>query len=86
MKIASSNDNPAESIYISDVAIFGGMISACAEGENGNEFNIVVEYKAPFELPATGGEGTYGYTFAGIMLIMAAVMVLYKKKQSWTQD
>lgn len=86
VKIASSNDNPAESIYISDVAIFGGMISACAEGENGNEFNIVVEYKAPFELPATGGEGTYGYTFAGIMLIMAAVMVLYKKKQSWTQD
>ena len=78
--VESSNDNDAESIYVSNVAIFGGVVNACAEGER-NQFHILVAYKAPFELPATGGEGTLGYTLTGTLLLMGAAMLLYKKKQ-----
>lgn len=33
-----------------------------------------------YELPSTGGSGTYGYTISGILLMMAGILVLYKKK------
>ena len=73
--VESSNDNEAESI--ANVAVINNM---SVEGER-NQFNILVAYKAPFELPATGGMGTLGYTVTGMLLLMGAAVLMYKKKQ-----
>ncbi|MCI9141628.1 MAG: LPXTG cell wall anchor domain-containing protein [Lachnospiraceae bacterium] len=42
----------------------------------------VVNKKADklYELPSTGGIGTYWYTISGTLLMMAAALILYKKK------
>lgn len=80
--VTSSNDNASNSVFMADVAVFGGMTVAC-DAENDNyDFNVHVVYKAPFELPPTGGNGTFWYTFSGMMLIIGAVLALYKKKRS----
>lgn len=43
-------------------------------------FTIVVPNVLLYELPSTGGIGTYWYTIGGTLLLMAAALVLYKRK------
>lgn len=49
--------------------------------DNGDgTFEIVVPNVLLYELPSTGGIGTYWYTIGGTLLLMAAALVLYKRK------
>lgn len=43
-------------------------------------FTIVVPNVLLYELPSTGGIGTYWYTIGGTLLLIAAALVLYKRK------
>lgn len=43
-------------------------------------FEIEVPNVLLYELPSTGGAGTYWYTIGGTLLLMAAALVLYKRK------
>lgn len=54
-------------------------------GANGNKTGVVIysyyfKNTPMYELPSTGGIGTYWYTIGG-MLMMAAALVLYRKKK-----
>ena len=48
--------------------------------------NIVISYKlqvkneADYELPNSGGMGIYWYMITGILLMIAAALILYKNK------
>ena len=44
-------------------------------------FIMKVHNKAVYELPASGGHGTFVYTIGGTLLLMAAVLLLYKMKR-----
>ena len=48
--------------------------------DNNGTFTIVVPNVLLYELPSTGGMGTYWYTIGGTLLLMAAALVLYKRK------
>lgn len=56
------------------------------DGETGHltyadgTFTIEVPNVLLYELPSTGGIGTYWYTIGGTLLLMAAALVLYKRK------
>lgn len=41
---------------------------------------IHITNDAIYELPSTGGSGIFGYMIGGVLLIMAAVLILYKNK------
>lgn len=43
-------------------------------------FTIIVPNVLLYELPSTGGMGTYWYTIGGTLLLIAAALVLYKRK------
>ncbi len=80
--VTSNIDNPAESLYISDAVVFGSLYSLLAEEDSNYAFTIGVEYKPAFEMPETGGPGTFGYTLMGMILMAGAALVLYKKKRN----
>ena len=44
-------------------------------------FIMKVHNKAVYELPASGGHGTFVYTIGGTLLLMAAALLLYKMKR-----
>ena len=79
--VTSSNDNAEESVYMANAALFGGLIATLDTEAPGNTFTISVEYAAPFELPATGGTGTFGYRCSGVALLMCAVLLVWKKRR-----
>lgn len=81
VNVSSSNDNAEESVFVANVAVFGRLFATLAE-DDGYEFSILVEYKAPFEMPATGGSGTFWYTFSGMALLMCAALIVLKKRQN----
>ena len=41
---------------------------------------IKVKNDALYDLPSTGGIGIFWYTIGGMLLMMAAALVLYKRK------
>ena len=56
--------------------------SNMASVENDGDKKIVLKVKNEelYELPKTGGIGTYWYTISGTLLMLAGVLILYKKK------
>lgn len=55
--------------------------------EEGNETDVAITVNTftfkdtpVYALPSTGGIGTYWYTIGGMLLMMAAALILYKKK------
>lgn len=50
------------------------------QDENG-VFIMKVHNKAVYELPSSGGHGTFVYTIGGTLLLMAAALLLYKMKR-----
>lgn len=48
--------------------------------ENNNGIGLKVENEKLYELPEAGGIGTYWYTISGTLLMLAGVLILYKKK------
>ncbi len=81
VEVSSNIDNPAESLYISDVIVFGNLYSLLAEDDSSYAFTINVEYKPAFEMPETGGPGTLWYTLVGMILMAGAVVMIYKKNR-----
>ena len=51
-----------------------------------NKDPFLITNQISYELPSTGGSGTLGYRIGGILLmIIAGMMILYKKKSVNTQ-
>ena len=48
--------------------------------EVGGTFCYYFEDDVLYELPSTGGAGIYWYTISGTLLMIAGMLVLYKKK------
>lgn len=48
--------------------------------EDGDGFVLKIKNKELYELPSAGGIGTWWYTIGGTLLMMAGVLILYKKK------
>ena len=46
----------------------------------GGTFCYYFEDDVLYELPSTGGAGIYWYTISGTLLMIAGMLVLYKKK------
>ena len=42
---------------------------------------LKVQNEKLYELPKTGGTGTFVYTISGTLLMLAAALILYKKKE-----
>ena len=42
---------------------------------------ITVQNDLLYELPETGGSGTYWYTFSGVLLMMGAALIVYRQKR-----
>ncbi len=58
----------------------GGMASV--EAEDGKNIVLKIRNEELYELPKTGGIGTHWYTISGSLLMMAGMLVLYKKKRA----
>ena len=54
-------------------------------GNIDNEF-VITNRRAGYELPATGGTGRELYTVGGMLLICAAVILLYSQKKCRNED
>lgn len=52
---------------------------SCAKAEDG-VYVISVTNEMLYELPSAGGRGIFWYTIGGVMLMMTAALILYKKK------
>lgn len=58
-----------------------GEINVTPTTENGREkYEYTFLNEAVYELPSTGGAGIFGYMISGVLLMMAGVLVLYKRK------
>ena len=55
---------------------------AGVEEEGGKAIVLKIKNMELYELPSTGGIGTYWYTIGGTLLMMAAALILYKKKRA----
>lgn len=56
-----------------------GLVSVEAEDEKA--VVLKVQNEKLYELPKTGGTGTFVYTISGTLLMLAAALILYKKKE-----
>lgn len=58
-------------------------VTAGSTGADGKDINGVVELTIPnlylYELPNSGGIGIYWYSIGGVLLMMAAALILYRK-------
>lgn len=58
-------------------------VTAGSTGADGKDINGVVELTIPnlylYELPSSGGIGIYWYSIGGVLLMMAAALILYRK-------
>ena len=50
------------------------------QGTATNGVVIELSNKQLYELPETGGTGIFWYTIGGMLLMMAAALILYKRK------
>ncbi|MCI8586792.1 MAG: LPXTG cell wall anchor domain-containing protein [Lachnospiraceae bacterium] len=58
-----------------------GEIRVTPTTENGRQkYEYTFLNEAVYELPSTGGAGIFGYMISGVLLMMAGVLVLYKRK------
>ncbi len=58
-----------------------GEIQVTPTTENGRQkYEYTFLNEAIYELPSTGGAGIFGYMISGVLLMMAGVLVLYKRK------
>ena len=48
--------------------------------EDGKSIVLQIRNERLYELPKTGGSGTFVYTISGTLLMLAAALILYKKK------
>ena len=66
------------------VTIVGGSkISGTASTDDKTKiitYTFVFENTPNYELPSTGGIGTFWYTIGGVLLMMAAALMLYRNK------
>ncbi|MCI8744631.1 MAG: LPXTG cell wall anchor domain-containing protein [Lachnospiraceae bacterium] len=60
------------------ITVNSDMVSAQGEGEN---LVLKVKNEKLYALPKTGGRGTFVYTISGTLLMLAAALILYKKKE-----
>lgn len=71
------------------ISVKGGMpvikeqdgIPVKMEQDENGVFIMKVHNKAVYELPSSGGHGTFVYTIGGTLLLMAATLLLYKMKR-----
>lgn len=71
------------------ISVKGGMpvikeqdgIPVKMEQDENGVFIMKVHNKAVYELPSSGGHGTFVYTIGGTLLLMAAALLLYKMKR-----
>lgn len=58
-----------------------GKIEVTPTTENGRpNYAYTFLNEAVYELPSTGGAGIFGYMISGVLLMMAGVLILYKRK------
>lgn len=48
--------------------------------ENGGKYTCYFKNEAVFSLPSAGGSGIYWYIFSGVLLMAAAMLIIYKNK------
>lgn len=80
--VSSSNDNADEGVYIANAVIFGSLLRTLDVEANEGMFTISVNYATSIELPATGGIGTAGFRNSGLVLMLCAIVLIWKKKRS----
>lgn len=84
-KVSETNGNElgyfvANEIYKRSGEKDGKKESASMAGSTIIDHNKVIFYNNPsYELPATGGPGVGGYAMGGLVLMLAAVFLMYKK-------
>ena len=58
-----------------------GKIEVTPTTENGRpNYAYTFLNEALYELPSTGGAGIFGYMISGVLLMMAGVLILYRRK------
>ena len=56
------------------------IVTSTTEGTN-DRLNLTVKNTDLYELPNSGGIGIYWYTIIGTLLMLAAVLILYKNNR-----
>ena len=51
------------------------------ENRKDGKLTYYFENTAVYALPSAGGNGIYGYLISGLLLMMAATLILYKNKR-----
>ena len=68
------------------VALKGpGSSMAGVGAEDGKEIVLKVRNEKLYALPNAGGRGIYWYSIGGVLLMFAAVLILYKNKRREAQ-
>lgn len=80
--VSGSNDNAYEGVYIANAVIFGSLLRTLDLEASEGTFTISVNYATSIELPATGGIGTAGFRNSGLVLMLCAIVLIWKKKRS----
>jgi len=65
-----------------DGSVISNSSMAGVGEEGGKAIVLKIKNMELYELPSTGGIGTYWYTIGGTLLMMAAALILYKKKRA----
>ena len=62
------------------IASSSGEVKKDETVDNMTTVHFYFENTAVYELPSTGGSGIFGYLIGGVLLMMAATLILYKNK------
>lgn len=65
---------------LKSIASSSGEVKKDETVDNMTTVHFYFENTAVYELPSTGGSGIFGYLIGGVLLMMAATLILYKNK------
>ena len=57
-----------------------GETVAAVPADDGKMYEYTFNNDVVYELPSTGGTGIFGYMISGTLLMMAGILILYKRK------
>ena len=66
--------------HLKSIASSSGEVKKDETVDNMTTVHFYFENTAVYELPSTGGSGIFGYLIGGVLLMMAATLILYKNK------